>query len=119
MLGSQALSTAKSPSPRVPFRVHRVRRPSVFIWPISGSMAHRLAALIDWAVFEREWSGFFPSGKGWPATEPRLVAGLLYLQHADRLSDEAVGVRWVETLCCQHFTGEVVFQHQPPIDPPL
>ena len=40
----------------------------------------KLSALIDWEVFEREWSGFFPSGKGRPATEPRLVAGLLYLQ---------------------------------------
>ena len=50
----------------------------------------KLAALIDWEVFEREWAGFFPSGKGRPATETRLVAGLLYLQHAYRLSDEAV-----------------------------
>ncbi|PZX49454.1 IS5 family transposase, partial [Cereibacter changlensis] len=46
----------------------------------------KLAAMIDWDVFEREWAGFFPSGKGRPATEPRLVAGLLYLQHAYRLS---------------------------------
>jgi len=51
------------------------------------------AALIDREVFEREWAGFFPSGKGRPATEPRLVAGLLYLQHAYRLSDEAVVAR--------------------------
>ena len=56
----------------------------------------KLSALIDWEVFEREWSGFFPSGKGRPATEPRLVAGLLYLQHAYRLSDEAVVARWVD-----------------------
>ena len=55
----------------------------------------KLAALIDWEVFDREWAGFFPSGKGRPATEPRLVAGLLYLQHAYRLSDEAVVARWV------------------------
>ena len=56
----------------------------------------KLAALIDWDVFEREWAGFFPSHKGRPAAEPRLVAGLLYLQHAYRLSDEAVVARWVE-----------------------
>jgi hypothetical protein len=37
----------------------------------------KLAALIDW-----EWVGFFASGKGQPATEPMLMAGLLYLQHA-------------------------------------
>ena len=73
----------------------------------------KLAALIDWEVFDREWAGFFPSGKGRPATEPRLVAGLLYLQHAYRLSDEAVVARWVETPYYQHFTGETFFQHQP------
>ena len=77
----------------------------------------RLATLIDWEVFEREWSGFFPSGKGRPATEPRLVAGLLYLQHACRLSDEAVVARWVENPYYQHLTGETFFQHRLPIDP--
>lgn len=77
----------------------------------------KLAVLIDWEVFEREWAGFFPSGRGRPATEPRLVAGLLYLQHAYRLSDEAVVARWVENPYYQHFTGEVFFQHRPPIDP--
>ena len=56
----------------------------------------KLAVLFDWGVFERQWAGFFPSHKGRPATEPRLVAGLLYLQHAYRLSDEAVVARWVE-----------------------
>ena len=77
----------------------------------------KLAALIDWKFFEREWSGFFPSSTGRPATSPRLVAGLLYLQHAFRLSDEAVVARWVENPYYQHFTGEVFFQHRPPIDP--
>lgn len=77
----------------------------------------KLAGLIDWEVFEREWAGFFPSGKGRPATEPRLVAGLLYLQHAYRLSDEAVVARWVENPYYQHLTGEVFFQHKLPIDP--
>ena len=77
----------------------------------------KLAALIDWEVFEREWAGFFPSGKGRPATEPRLVAGLLYLQHAYRLSDEAVVARWVENPYHQHLTGETFFQHRLPIDP--
>ena len=76
-----------------------------------------LAGLIDWKFFEREWSGFFPSTTGRPATSPRLVAGLLYLQHAFRLSDEAVVARWVENPYYQHFTGEVFFQHRPPIDP--
>ena len=77
----------------------------------------KLAALIDWEVFERQWAGFFPSHRGMPAAEPRLVAGLLCLQHAYRLSDEAVVARWVENPYFQHFTGETFFQHRPPIDP--
>ncbi len=75
------------------------------------------AAKIDWEFFEREWAGFFPSATGRPATSPRLVAGLLYLQHAFRPSDEAVVARWVEDPYFQHFTGETFFQHKPPIDP--
>jgi IS5 family transposase len=77
----------------------------------------RLAALIDWSWFEREWAGFFPAGEGRPATHPRLVAGLMYLQHAYGLSDEAVLARWVENPYFQHFTGEVFFQHRAPIHP--
>ncbi len=77
----------------------------------------KLATLIDWEVFEREWAGFFPSATGRPATPPRLVAGLLYLQHAYRLSDEAVVARWIENPYHQHFTGETFFQHRAPIDP--
>ncbi len=76
----------------------------------------RLEALIDWAFFETEWAGFFPSHTGRPATSPRLVAGLLYLQHAHALSDEAVVARWAENPYWQHFCGEVFFQHRPPID---
>ena len=45
------------------------------------------------------------------------MAGLLYLQHAFRLSDEAVVARWVENPYFQHFTGETFFLHKPPIDP--
>lgn len=77
----------------------------------------KLADLIDWDFFERERAGFFPSHRGRPATSPRLVAGLMYLQHAFKLSDEAVVARWVENPYYQHFTGETFFQHRPPIDP--
>jgi transposase, IS5 family len=77
----------------------------------------KLAALIDWEFFEEEWAGFFPSHTGRPATSPRLVAGLLYLQHAYQLSDEAVVARWVENPYYQHLCGETFFQHRPPVDP--
>ena len=77
----------------------------------------KLEALIDWDIFEREWLGLFPSHTGRPATPPRLVAGLCYLQHAFALSDEAVVTRWAENPYWQHFCGETFFQHRQPIDP--
>ena len=48
---------------------------------------------------------------------PRLIAGLLYLQHAFDLSDEEVVATWVENLYWQVFTGETYLQTRPPIDP--
>ena len=84
------------------------------------NLSHPLVQLvqhIDWSVFEDGWVGFFPSHRGRPATRPRLVAGLLYLQHTFALSDEAVVWGWVENPYWQLFCGETWFQHQPPIDP--
>ncbi len=40
----------------------------------------------------------------------------LYLQHAFKLSDEAIVAPWVEKPYYQHFTGETFFQHRLPID---
>ena len=77
----------------------------------------RLAELIDWSNFETRWSAFFPSKTGRPATPPRLVAGLLYLQHTFACSDEDLLWAWVENPYWQHFCGETYFQHEPPIDP--
>ena len=47
------------------------------------------------------------------------MAGLLYLQHAYRLSDKAILGRWVGNPYYQHFTGETFFQHRHPIDPSM
>lgn len=84
------------------------------------NLSHPLVQLeqhIDWSVFEHGWIGFFPSHRGRPATSPRLVAGLLYLQHTFALSDEEVVLGWVENPYWQLFCGETWFQHQPPINP--
>lgn len=56
----------------------------------------RLAGLIDWPEIERTFSEPFTSGRGRPALAPRLIAGLLYLQHTFDASDEAVVNTWVE-----------------------
>ena len=76
----------------------------------------KLAELIDWSVFETRWAVFFPSRTGRPASSPRLIAGLLYLQHTFACSDEDLVWTWIENPYWQHFCGETYFQHQAPID---
>jgi len=77
----------------------------------------KLAQLIDWSVFEREWAAHFPSNKGRPASSGRLVAGLIYLQHTFNCSDELLIENWVENPYWQYFCGESHLQHKPPVDP--
>ncbi len=84
------------------------------------NMAHplvRLAGLMDWDLIEQHFSAQFTSGRGRPALAPRLVAGLLYLQHANDASDEAVVNTWLENPYWQFFTGETYLQTKLPIDP--
>lgn len=77
----------------------------------------RLAGLIDWGLIEQHFAGHFTSGRGRPALPPRLVAGLLYLQHAHDASDEVVVNTWLENPYWQFFTGETYLQIELPIDP--
>ncbi|MFM0557748.1 IS5 family transposase [Paraburkholderia sediminicola] len=77
----------------------------------------RLAGLIHWERLGMLMSESFVSSKGRPASSPRLIAGLLYLQHAFDLSDEEVVWQWVENPYWQVFTGETYLQTEPPIDP--
>jgi hypothetical protein len=76
----------------------------------------RVAALIDWDAIERVSGEAFQSKRGRPAARPRLIAGLLYLQHAYDLSDEEVVWAWVENPYWQMFTGETYLQKDAPID---
>ena len=56
----------------------------------------RLSKLMNWEEIERRFGAHFASKPGRPAWSPRLVAGLLYLQHAHDASDEAVLATWLE-----------------------
>lgn len=76
----------------------------------------RLERLINWSVFE-EWSELFPFKTGRPATAPRLIAGLFYLQHLYAHSDEGVLDAYLQSPYYQHFCGRVYFEHELPIDP--
>ena len=77
----------------------------------------KLAQLIEWQQIDAICAHHFPSQRGRPAIASRLIAGLLYLQHAFDLSDEDVVWGWVENPYWQVFTGETHFQTEPPIDP--
>ena len=77
----------------------------------------KLAQLIEWEQIDAICAHHFPSQRGRPAISSRLIAGLLYLQHAFDLSDEDVVWAWVENPYWQVFTGETYFQTEPPIDP--
>ena len=50
----------------------------------------RLAELIDWEMFDRQWGALFSEKRGAPAMATRLITGLHYLKHTYNLSDEAV-----------------------------
>jgi len=77
----------------------------------------KLSGLIKWEVFEQRWSSLFVSKTGRPASSPRLIAGLLYLQHSFGCSDEELIFTWIENPYWQYFCGEDWFRHEAPIEP--
>jgi IS5 family transposase len=94
----------------------------LFRYPLNEqiNMKHplvRLAGLINWDRLSGLMSESFTSNRGRPATSPRLIAGLLYLQYAFNLSDEEVVLGWLENPYQQFFTGETYLQTEAPIDP--
>ena len=76
----------------------------------------KLGYTINWDVIIEQFGGYFVSDRGRPALSPRLVAGLLYLQHAYDCSDEEIVNTWIESPYVQYFTGETYFQTQAPMD---
>ena len=85
--------------------IDRRGRPGVIVSD-NGTEFTSLAVLTFTQELKLDWRYIAP---GKPT---RLVAGLLYLQHAFALSDEAVVARWAENPYWQHFCGETFFQHR-------
>ncbi|OLG32951.1 transposase [Xanthomonas oryzae pv. oryzae] len=50
------------------------------------------------------------------AGRPRLMASLLYLKHAYKLSDEELVERWAENVVWQHFSGMAFYEPRLPCD---
>ena len=80
-------------------------------------LTYRLADLLDWSVFDKEFGPLYCPDNGCPGKPTRLLVGLHYLKHGYGLSDEAVVSGWVENPYWQYFCGEVYFQHEAPLDP--
>ena len=99
--------------------------------PKTGELAHlcldeqlkmshllvQLSNLMNWSEIERSFGAHFASNRGRPALSPRLVAGLLYLQHANDASDKSVVATWLENPYWQYFCGGIYLQTELPIDP--
>lgn len=104
------------PRPRIP-HIADLPRPRL---DEQLKMSHplvRLADMMNWVEIERSFGAHFASNRGRPALSPRLVAGLLYLQHANDASDEAVVATWLENPYWQYFCGETYLQTELPINP--
>ena len=77
----------------------------------------RLAGVVNWGQFERQFGQFYAEGMGRPALATRLVVGLHYLKYLYKVSDEVVVASWVENPYWQYFCGAEYFTHEFPCDP--
>ena len=77
----------------------------------------RLANVIDWSRFDRQFADCYSEDMGRPGNAIRLMVGLHYLKHAFDESDESVVARWVENPYWQYFCGYDYLQHDCPIHP--
>ncbi len=76
----------------------------------------RLAAAIDWDGLVEAFGPLYAEKQGRPGIPIRTMAGLVMLQHALGLSDEAVVEQWPDQVYWQFFCGEEFFQHELPVD---
>jgi transposase, IS5 family len=77
----------------------------------------RLAQTINWDAITAEFRPMYCPDNGRPAVPTRLMAGLQFLKHTFRLSDDQVVHGWVENPYWQFFCGEEFFRHKLPIHP--
>ena len=95
----------KSPSPSATDDLFRSRRSNILD---QRHAVLRLAGLIEWSRFEREYGALYAE-QGRPGLPTRLMVGLHFLKHIKALSDEQVCAQWVENPYFQAFCGETYF----------
>ena len=70
---------------------------------------YRLAGVVNWGQFERQFGQFYAEDIGRPALATRLLVGLHYLKYLYHVSDEVAVASWVENPYWQYFCGEEYF----------
>ena len=75
--------------------------------------------MTDWTEIKRAFAVSFTFDRGRHAVLPRLVAGLLYLQHTFDISDEAFVDTGIENSYWQYLCGEEYLKMAAPIDPSI
>lgn len=78
---------------------------------------YRLAGVVNWEQFERQFGKFYAVEMGRPGLATRLLVGLHYLKYLYNVSDEVAVASWVENPYWQYFCGEGYFRHELPCDP--
>lgn len=66
---------------------------------------YKLANLINWDLFETEFSKHYSQDTGRPCKPIRMMSGLLILKHLRNLSDENVVLQFSENAYYQYFCG--------------
>ena len=77
----------------------------------------RLASVMDWPYFEREFGSLYDESRGRPGLPIRFVVGITYLKYVNDLSDEESVFEFIENPYWQYFCGYKYFQHEFPCDP--
>ncbi|MBM4258157.1 MAG: IS5 family transposase [Deltaproteobacteria bacterium] len=99
---------------------NRVARPGDVLLKDFLNASHplsRLANVVNWGQFERQFGKLYAVEMGRPALPTRLLVGLHYLKYLYNVSDEVVVASWVENPYWQYFCGEAYFMHEWPCDP--
>lgn len=76
----------------------------------------KLANVVNWEQFDKEFGSFYCPDNGRPGNSTRLMVSLHYLKHKNDLSDAGVLELWVENPYWQYFSGMKYFTHEVPID---
>lgn len=79
---------------------------------------YRLAQVIRWESFEKEFSPLYRADFGRPAIPIRRMVSLLIIKHLRNISDESVVEQWSENNYYQYLSGEKEFKPTKPCTAP-